>query len=203
MERAQATKFYEDCHKLLQTHPVVELNNDLAMQLLYSEENLQHLCPTGYFIGYYNWLPRKVNAKNIRKYIATHRILATMETETKIAAISYVAPNQLPKGNIYCINYYHDNQNADTFISHLASHARHAAETTSDQTRIILHGRPQIDVDLTEARRFIKPYVDADSEDEPHNGLIAGMLSQNLPNQIWDRKIVIWELPDACPVSVI
>ena len=95
---------------LFPSYPPVHPTLEQAEQLLTDPENQQRLFNTGYIVAFFNWLPKRLTKQNICEVVSTHNVVFSMETPTKIAAVSFCAPHRVGSGATFIgVEYYHVN----------------------------------------------------------------------------------------------
>ena len=78
-----------------------------------------------------------------------------METPTKIAAVSFCAPNRVRSGATFIgVHYYHVNQNSDTLISHMIEHLGHGLKITPPGSKMSAAIHSQLDVDIEKFKGY-------------------------------------------------
>lgn len=149
-----------------QTLLTVSPQPEEAIAKLSASHNAHSLFPSGYIIGYYNWLPQRITDSNIRRFVGAHRILLSMASAQQVAAVSFLVSQKVPRGSLSGIHYYQNGADLFTFLHHMKDQMKHIINITNEKDEIVLYIRPSSGVNMDKVKEMLYPYLGSHKKDK-------------------------------------
>ena len=159
--------------KLPQVANIIEPNNSDVLAILDTELNREVFFPTGYLLGFYVWVPRKVNTKSLRELVANHRVLLSMATSTKCEAVSWIVSYKASLGTSALFHFARRSCDENTLVAHLVCQVRHLLDSVQPSTNMSLEVNAPRDMDMDKVRRMLRPVLGKDNKSAAEVGVMA------------------------------
>ena len=167
-------------HVFPQAFEVTTPNDNEAKRVLSDRANYSALFPSGYFVGFYNWMPRRICRENINELISFHRVHFSMETVDKCAAVSWMTSYPAKAGVVLQFHFYHCGADENTMLAHLVKHVKEAVECVSNTTNIVMSIAFPLNLNLARVHGMLEPHLGEYRADVQYDRLAGVMVGERV-----------------------